>query len=279
MEILKKIKTQLITGDGNTSEVTAVKSIPIHLVMPSQNGKRRSLDHDALKELSDSIRRYGILQPVTVRKKNDLTYEIISGDRRLRAASLAGLLKIPAIVRNVEDIDGAVISLSDNLQRQELDFMEEAAAYREIISEFSITQEELASRLGKSQSSVANKMRLLKLPQSVREIVRDNGLSERHARVLLRLSDEANQIKAAEAMVDLRLGIRQSEDLVEKMIEDSGEHDIPKKIGRSISDVRVFMKTISKAVSIMNERGIEASAKKDETDRYYECVIRIEKGV
>ena len=140
MDILKKIKTQLITGDGAAPEVTTVKFIPIHLVMPSQNGKRRSLDHDALKELSDSIRRYGVLQPVTVRQKNDLTYEIISGDRRLMAASLAGLLKIPAIVRNVEDIDSAVISLSDNLQRQQLDFMEEAAAYREIISEFSITQ-------------------------------------------------------------------------------------------------------------------------------------------
>lgn len=279
MEILKKIKTQFITGEGGTPEVTAIRFIPIHLVMPSQNGKRRSLDHDALKELSDSIRRYGVLQPVTVRKKNDLTYEIVSGDRRLRAASLAGLLKIPAIVRNVEDIDSAVISLSDNLQRQGLDFMEEAAAYREILTDFSITQEELATRLGKSQSSVANKMRLLKLPQSVREIVRDNALSERHARVLLRLNDEEKQIKAAEAMVDLRLGIRQSEELVDRMVEDSGVHDVPQKIERTISDVRVFMKTISRAVTIMNERGIEASAKKDETDRYYECVIRIEKAI
>ncbi len=280
MEILRKIKAQLLTGDYrdypriNTREVI---NLPIHIVMPNPNQPRKTFDHDSLRELADSVREYGILQPVTVRKKTDGTYELVAGERRLRAAALAGLLKIPAIVTDMEDTQSAMVGLIENIQRQNLNFIEEAFAYKEVIERFNLTQEKLASKLGKTQSFVANKLRLLKLPRSVIEIIRDNSLSERHARCLLRLDSEEKQISAATRMCDLSMGVRQSEEMVDRIIRKGIEPQPIKKMHRSISDVRVFFKTISKAVSLMNENGIEASAKKDETDNYYEYTIRIQK--
>ena len=280
MEILKKIKAQLLTGDPSDyprSSTREVINLPIHIVMPNPNQPRKTFDHDSLKELSESVREYGILQPITVRKKTDGTYELVAGERRLRAAALAGLLKVPAIVTDMEDSKSAIVSLIENIQRQNLNFMEEAYSYREVIDRFNLTQEQLASKLGKTQSFVANKLRLLKLPRSVIEIVRDNSLTERHARCLLRLDSEEKQISAALRMCDLSMGVRQSEEMVDRIIRKGIGIKPVKKMHRSISDVRVFFKTISKAVSLMNENGIEASAKKDETDNYYEYTIRIQK--
>ncbi len=280
MEILKKIKAQLLTGDPNDYpriNTREVINLPIHIVMPNPNQPRKTFDHDSLRELADSVREYGILQPVTVRKKTDGTYELVAGERRLRAAALAGLLKIPAIVTDMEDTKSAMVGLIENIQRQNLNFIEEALAYREVIDRFNLTQEKLASKLGKTQSFVANKLRLLKLPRSVIEIIRDNSLTERHARCLLRLDSEEKQISAATRMCDLSMGVRQSEEMVDRIIRKGIDIKPAKKMHRSISDVRVFFKTISKAVSLMNENGIEASAKKDETDNYYEYTIRIQK--
>lgn len=280
MEILRKIKAQLVTGDIsdypkiNKREIV---TLPIHIVMPNPNQPRKTFDHDSLKELADSIREYGILQPVTVRKKTDGTYELVAGERRVRAAALAGLLKVPAIITDMDDGKSAMVSLIENIQRQNLNFIEEAYSYKEIIDRYNLTQQQLASKLGKTQSFVANKLRLLKLPRSVIEIIRDNSLTERHARCLLRLDSEEKQISAAERMCDLSMGVKQSEDMVDRIIRNNAEIRPVKKLHRSISDVRVFFKTISKAVSLMNENGIEASAKKDETDNYYEYTIRIHK--
>lgn len=280
MEILRKIKAQLLNGDCmDYPKVSSreIVNLPIHTVMPNPNQPRKTFDHDSLKELADSIREYGILQPVTVRKKADGTYELVAGERRLRAAALAGLLKVPAIVTDMEDDKSAMVGIIENIQRQNLNFVEEALAYKEAIDRYNLTQQELASKLGKTQSFVANKLRLLKLPRSVIEIVRDNALSERHARCLLRLDSEEKQISAATRMCDLSMGVKQSEEMVDKIIRKGIDPVPTKKIHRSISDVRVFFKTISKAVNLMNENGIEASAKKDETDNYYEYTIRIQK--
>ncbi len=280
MELLKRMKTQFITGDSSSygkNMPNAICQLPIHLVMPNPNQPRKIFDHDALKELSESIRQYGVLQPVTVRKKRDGTYELVAGERRLRAASLSGLLKIPAIVIEMEDEDSAVVALVENIQRQNLSFMEEAYAYRQLLDKCNFTQEELAKKLGKTQSAIANKIRLLKLPQSIREIVKDNNLSERHARALLRLDSEEKQVYASRRIVDFSLSVKQAEDLVDRIIKEGIDEKPIDKIKKSIADVRVFFKTITKAIALMNEKGIEATAKKDETDTYYEYVIRINK--
>lgn len=279
MELLKKVKAQFITGDIGAYKTGAnsIVHLPLHLVMPNPNQPRKIFDHDALKELSESIRQYGIIQPVTVRKMRDGTYELVAGERRLKAAGLAGLLKIPAMIIEMEDEDSAIVALVENIQRQNLSFMEEALAYRQLLDKCNLTQEELAKKVGKTQSAIANKIRLLRLPASVREIIKDNSLSERHARALLRLDTEEKQIYTARRIVDFHMNVKQAEELVDRVIKN-GIEDTPKeKIRKSIGDVRVFFKTITKAVSLMNENGIEATAQKDETDSYYEYVIRIQK--
>ena len=278
MNLLTKMKVQLTGSDGMpASGTSSIVQLPIHLVIPNPNQPRKFFSHDSIRELSDSIRRYGVLQPVTVRRKNDGTYELVAGERRLRAASLAGNLKIPAIIMDMSDDDSAIVALMENIQRENLTFMEEAAAYRELLEKCFITQDELAKRLGKSQGAIANKIRLLKLPQSVREIVRDFNLTERHARALLRLSSESEQVYAARRIADLNLGVKQADELVDRIIKKGIDEKPTEKVIKSITDVRVFFKTITKAISLMNDKGIEASAKKDETDNYYEYLIRIEK--
>lgn len=280
MELLRKMKVQFTGSDSDgfpVSESPEIKKLPLHLILPNPNQPRRSFCQDSIRDLADSIRRYGIIQPITVRRKKDGTYELVAGERRLRAAALAGLLKVPAIVRDMDDDDSAIVSLMENVQRENLDFMEEASAYREILAGCFITQEELAKRIGKSQSFVANKIRLLRLPRSVQEVIRDSSLTERHARAILRLTSEENQLYAARRIADLRLGVKQSEELVDKILKKGITERPCDKKPKSISDVRVFFKTISRAVDLMNEKGIEASAQKDEKDGYYEYVIRIVK--
>lgn len=280
MALLKRMKEQFITGETQTSSKriqSVVTQLPIHLVMPNPNQPRRVFDHDGLKELSESIREYGIIQPVTVRRKKDGTYELIAGERRLRAAGLAGLLKVPAIITEMEEEDSAVVALIENIQRQDLSFMEEAYAYRTLLDKCDFTQEELAKKIGKTQSAIANKVRLLKLPKSVREIIKDNCLTERHARSLLRLDTEEKQLYAVKRFVDFGMSVKQGDQLVDRVLKKGIERPPEVKAKGSIGDARVFYKTITKAVSLMNESGIEATAKKDETDTYYEYTIRIQK--
>lgn len=274
------IKSQLLTGcsvQPPRSGTNTVVQLPLHVIQPNPNQPRTNFDHDRLKELSESIRQYGVLQPVTVRKKRDGTYELIAGERRLKAAGLAGLLKIPAIIVDMEDDDSAIVALIENIQRQNLSFLEEASAYALLLKKQGITQEDLARKLGKTQSSVANKIRLLKLPNVAREIIKDNNLTERHARALLRLDTEEKQLYALKKVVDYSFNVKQTETLVDKIIRGGIPSDSERKNRPGLKDVRVFLKTISRAVSMMKESGIEATAEKEETDLYYEYTIRIHK--
>jgi len=281
MELVNKIKSQLLTGSTAQppkSGTNAVVQLPLHIIRPNPNQPRRVFDHDTLKELSESIREYGVIQPVTVRKMRDGTYELVAGERRLKACGLAGMLKIPAIIIDMEDEDSAIVALVENIQRQNLSFMEEALAYTMLLQKHHITQEELAKKLGKTQSAIANKIRLLKLPNLVRELIKDNGLTERHARALLRLNTEEKQLFAVKRIIDYSFNVKQAEALVDKIVKNGIPGDNPtKKDENPMKDIRVFFKTVSRAVSMMNESGIEATAKKDETDLYYEYVIRIPK--
>ena len=173
-----------------------VRYIPLERIVPNPHQPRRDFDPEGLKELTDSIRQYGILQPATVRTRGK-EYELVAGERRFRAAKMAGLKELPCLIAQVGEEDSALLALMENLQRRDLNYMEEAAAIAQLVQRWGLSQEEAARRLGKSQSAVANKLRLLRLPPPVVELLRQGDLSERHARALLRLTDQEEQIAAA----------------------------------------------------------------------------------
>ena len=166
-----------------------VRYISLNQIRPNPQQPRRSFDEDSLSELAESIRSYGILQPLTVRRQGT-GYELVAGERRLRAAAMAGLREVPCLVAQVGEEDSALLALMENLQRRDLDCWEEAEALSRLIARYGLSQEEAARRLGRSQPAVANKLRLLRLPDSVRQFLQENGLTERHARALLRLGTE-----------------------------------------------------------------------------------------
>lgn len=257
----------------------AVKQIPIKTIKPNPNQPRRIFGNDNLKELADSIRMYGVIQPITVRKSGDGTYELISGERRLRASAMAGLMRIPAIVAGINHTDSALIALIENVQRCDLTFLEEAEAYNRLLTEFGYTQEQLAIKLGKNQSTIANKVRLLKLPEAVRYMIADNRLTERHARALLRLSDCDMQLKAIAIILEKCLNVKQTDELIDSLTEDKPITKVTNKtqIQPAVKDVRIFNNTIKKAVAIMKDNGIKADAKEKEFDDRFEYNIKIYK--
>lgn len=202
-----------------TAPERRVSSIELCRIVPNPHQPRRCLDGDALQSLADSIRRFGLLTPLLVRRSGGGSYELIAGERRLRAMALLGWGYADAIVLGASDRDSALIALIENLQREELHFLDEADACRRILREQELTQEELAAALGKSPSALANLLRLLRLGRAVRACVRDGGLSERHARALLRLSAEADQLALARLAVKERLSVRQLEGQIEARLK------------------------------------------------------------
>ena len=204
--------------DFDTSSDRAVVLLPIDEVKTNPFQPRKIFTTEALTELSESIREYGVLQPITVRKLQNDSYELIAGERRLRASRLAAMEYIPAIIYDFDDDDSAVIALIENLQRESLSFLEEAEAYYCLVMDHGITQEKLAQKVGKSQSTIANKVRLLKLPPLVQKIIHDNNLTERHARALLRLPDEQLQLKALKAICDHHYTVQRTEEFISDIL-------------------------------------------------------------
>ncbi|MBE7051147.1 MAG: nucleoid occlusion protein [Ruminococcaceae bacterium] len=285
MDLLAKFKSALpitYTEEYKLKEgERTVVQIPIHLIKANPYQPRRNFDADTIAQLSESIKKYGVIQPVTVRKLSQDQYELIAGERRLRACSLAGMLKVPAIVTNLDDNDSAVVALIENIQRENLSFMEEAEAYRNLLCNHGFTQDVLAKHLGKTQSSVANKVRLLKLPAVVREIIKDNMLTERHARALLRLEDESRQLKALARITDENLNVQQTDELIDDMLSQRPKKKSDTKSGsekRGLKDVRIFVNTVRHAVDVMKKNGIDALAEENEFEEYYEYIIHIPKN-
>ena len=195
---------------------------------------------------------------------------------------MAGLSEIPAIIINVDDNDSAVMALIENLLREDLSYMEEAEGYCNLINEHGFTQEELAQKIGKSQSTIANKIRLLKLSPLVKKILADNNLTERHARALLKLHDEQLQLKVLKLVCERGLNVKKTEDLVEKAIEkyskDSRQRSNDKKMTKAIKDVRIFVNTIKQAIDIMKQSGVNAKAAQVDRGEYIEFVVRVPKN-
>ena len=180
---------------------------------------QKKFDLSMLEELRDSIKQYGVLQPINVRVISGNHYELVAGERRLRAATMAGLVDIPAIILDVSESDSAIMALIENLQREDLTYLEEAEGYASLLDDHNLTQEELALKIGKSQSTIANKIRLLKLSPLIKKILMDNNLTERHARSLLKLRDEQLQHKVLKMVCERGFNVKKTEDLIDRVIE------------------------------------------------------------
>lgn len=244
-------------------------------ILPNPNQPRKRFDYEELEGLAQSIRANGILQPLLVRELENGKYELIAGERRLRAARLVGHTKVPCVVTDISDTDSAVFAVLENLQRQDLDYFEEAEALATLISEYHLGQDELCKRLGKAQSTLSNKLRLLKLSEEMRYQIVRAGLSERHARALLSISDEIQRARALSIIIDRHLNVSESEILIEQMLK---KNETPKKqILRGFKDIRIFINTLNNAVDTIRRAGIDADSVKTETDEYVEYIVRIPK--
>ncbi len=252
-------------------------------IAPSPVQPRKRFDDEALLELSESIRNYGILNPLTVRLRNG-RYELVAGERRLRAAKLAGLREVPCILLDVNMEDASLIALVENLQRRDLDFLEEAAGISQLIRMFGMSQEEAARRIGKSQSAVANKLRLLKLPQDVLDGLRENGLTERHGRALLRLTGPGTQREALAYIVDNGLTVAATDAYIDALLSEPAPEPepVPEKPEPRrtfvLKDVRVFLNTLSRSIDLMKQGGIDAGLQRRETDDSLILTISIPKS-
>ena len=257
-----------------------IMDIPVEMIVRNPNQPRKIFEEGPLFELAESIRVCGIIQPLNVRKTDREEYELISGERRLKAARLIGLKTVPAIVMTVEEETSAVIALIENLQREDLSFFEEALAYEKLIQNFSFTQDALAFKLGKSQSAIANKLRLLKLSDEIKAKVVEFKLTERHCRALLKLTDENARLKALAVIIQKGLNVTETEKFVEDFInKNRAARSKEKRIIPLFKDIRIFSNTVKQAVDMMKKAGVNAETKKKETDSYIEYFIRIDKAV
>ena len=251
--------------------------IPRDEIYPNPDQPRRRFSMDELEGLAQSIHENGMLQPVSVRIREGGGYELIAGERRFRAAKMIGMASIPCIVIRAQSSQSAVFALIENLQRENLNFFEEARAIEGLMEHYGISQEEMAQRLGKAQSTLSNKLRVLKLsPRLCMQIERE-GLSERHARALLKLDGEKDQQAVLDRVIRDHLNVAQTERLVDAYIQPREIKN--RKIKFLFRDVRIFMNTISHAIDTMRESGIEADSEKTEDDTYITYTVRIPKAV
>lgn len=264
------MKSVLTLVSGREDRV--LRRIRISEIVRNPNQPRRYFDPEAIATLAESIRQYGVLNPLTVRRTANGGYELVAGERRLRAARVAGLTDVPCLLINADGEDSSVIALVENLQRRDLDFFEEANGFKRLIDQFGLTQEEAARKVGKTQSAVANKLRLLRLSQQNMELIRRNNLTERHARALLRLSEEADRINVTNYIIEHELNVSRTEEYIDEFLkakekpEPLPEQDGGRHVVRLFKDVRFFLNTLNRAVGVMVDSGIGATVQQQESD-------------
>ncbi len=255
-----------------------IKRIAISQIVPNRFQPRTIFVEDKIDELAQTIRTHGMIQPIVVRECEDGKFEIIAGERRWRAAQKLGWTDIPAIIKNLNDTETASVALIENLQREELTPIEEAVAYARLLELHNLTQEALAQRLGKGQSTIANKLRLLKLPQEVQEALLQRQITERHARALIVLKDYNKQLKLLEEIIQKQLNVKQTEDRVAKMLEESDDEKRPKPKRKSLSkDMRIAVNTIRQSLTMVADSGVAIDSEEEEFEDYYQITIRIPK--
>ncbi len=254
-----------------------VMEIPLGRIDPNPSQPRHFFDLEALSELAASIEQYGVIQPITVQKKTDGRFSIVAGERRYRASCMAKKRTIPAIVVSMSDEVSAAVALLENLQRKDLTFFEEAEGYARLMADYHMTQEELSEKLGKSQSAIANKLRLLKLEDDVKQILFDAGLSERHARALLKLPNKKSREKALKRIIAAKLTVAQTENLVESMTKQEAEarrfQGFRSMLNAEGQRQKLFCNTMNKAIRLLNRSGIETHIEQTEDETSYRYVI------
>ena len=238
-----------------------VLRVPVEKILPNPYQPRKDFEAEALDDLAASIAEYGVLQPLLVARGAGDTYILIAGERRLRASKLAGLSDVPVIVSNYTEQQIAEIALIENLQREDLHFFEEAEGYEKLMTQFSLTQEAMAMRVGKKQSTIANKLRLLNLPLEIRNVIKEAGLTERHGRALLKLKDREQQEQALKLIIKNGWNVKQTDEYVAKLLADNEPK--PKKRMLIVNDVRIYLNSVKKIVGTINEAGIPAQIKQE----------------
>ena len=250
--------------------------LPLDKVQPNPYQPRRIFDRGSLDELAASVREYGVLQPISVRLINGHRYELVAGERRLRASKIAGLEVIPSVVINISDQDSAILALIENLQRQNLHFLEEAEGFQNLMADYGLTQEEIAERVGKNQSTVANKLRVLRLSKPVQKILIENELTERHARALLKLPDEGKHIEILKKVIKNGLTVRKTEELIENSLRDSEEGaSISPSIQHYIRDIRILANSIKDNLEMVKKAGVDAKFDMVRTEIGYDIHIQL----
>lgn len=255
-----------------------IVQVPVNEIDPNPNQPRRVFDGESLAALAESIKQYGVLSPISVRLHYG-RYELIAGERRLRAARLAGLTRVPCLVLDVDMEESGLLAMVENLQREDLDFVEEARGISNLIRMFDMSQEEAARRLGLSQSAVANKLRLLKLPPDILAALRDKGLTERHGRALLRLGTPEEQRAALAAICDQGLNVAQTDAYIDALLTAKKAEEKPaRRRAFILKDVRVFLNTLTHSLDLMKQGGIDAGMHRQETDEALILTINIPKA-
>ena len=250
--------------------------IPTEKLLPNPYQPRKQFKSEEMLSLSESIKENGVLQPLICRQINNSDYyEIVAGERRLRASILANLQEVPCVVIDCDYESSALYSILENIQRSNLDFFEEAQAISQLVNHFGMTQEQIGKRLGKSQSSLSNKLRLLKLPVDVRYFIEQEGLTERHARALLRLESEKDMWTTLKLIKERQLNVQQTEAYIDSITQKAPKQK--RNVVKIFKDVRIFVNTFNKAIQTMKEAGIDAQSNKTETDEYIEFTVRIPK--
>lgn len=253
-----------------------VQDIPVSAVVPNQFQPRSVFNEEKLEELAQTISTHGIIQPIVLRPLED-KYEIIAGERRWRAVSLLGWETVPAIIKNYDDAQTAAVALIENLQREELTVIEEAMAYAKLMEIHGLTQESLAQRLGKGQSTIANKLRLLKLPEIVQNALMDKKITERHARALIILKDPEKQKKMLHEIIDKQLNVKQTEERVRRLLEVKTPKPKKKRVVSLSRDTRIAVNTIRQSVSMVVDSGLNIDTDEEDMGDFYQFTIRIPK--
>lgn len=254
-----------------------VVMLPARSILPNPYHPRKNFNWDDLEGLAQSIHYNGLLQPITVRKREDGRYELISGERRLRACKMAGFSSIPSVIIDIDDEKSAISAIIENIQREKLHFFEEAVAIDRLIKGFGYSPDEIAEKLGISKSELRDKLKILRLSDEVRKSVILYGLTERHTRELLRLPTSAGVEQALDTIVEQGLTVNATEQLITEMLSKSEENEKRGKTVMVFKDVRIFINTLNHAVSTMRKSGINAVAEKKENEKYIEYTVRINK--
>lgn len=275
----EKSQPEALEGQENTeteSKNEEIRNIPVTDIIPNRFQPRTIFDEDKIEELSRTIHTHGMIQPIVVREYDSDKFEIIAGERRWRAIKKLGWNTIPAIVKKMTDTETASVALIENLQREELTPIEEAMAYGKLLELHNLTQEALAQRLGKGQSTIANKLRLLKLPEEIQQALLEKMITERHARALIPLKNPEQQIKLMKDIIEKNLNVKQTEERVARMLEVKKPKPKPKRKAFS-KDMRIAVNTIRQSLTMVTDNGIKLHAEEEDYEDYYQFTIKIPK--